>query len=307
MKLEYLGDPHLGKRFDTGVPLHRRGDREYMQREKFITSLMNTKADVHINLGDLFDKFIVPPEVVLFAAGAYLEAASKNPNTLYVILRGNHDVSRNTDKASSWDIFCALVSRHPNVVAVDRTPWVYENLLFIPYDPFNYNHLEEYIAEGVDTAFGHFDVVDFGGHNVAPTELLARNGIKTLINGHDHLAREFDRHGVRVIVTGSMEPYTHAEDPSGQLYVTVTLAELAELDVQNKNVRVLLKPGETLPEDLDCLSLVAKRVSDDQEDRTVDTSEFDTLDLKDMLAITLEGLSIKDQLIGYFNDLQVVH
>ena len=52
---------------------------------------------------------------------------------------------------------------------------------------------------------------------------------------------------------------------------------------------------------------MAKRVSDDQEDRTVDTSEFDTLDLKDMLAITLEGLSIKDQLIGYFNDFQNLH
>lgn len=306
MKIEYLGDPHLGRKFETGVPLHRRGERERNQLAKFRDSLMQTRAEVHVCMGDLFDKFIVPPEVVLFAAATYMEAASINGNTMYVVLRGNHDVSRNTDKASSWDLFCALVDSHPNIWAVDDTPVVMENMIFIPYDPFNYDDLEEHIAEGVDTAFGHFDIVDFGGHNVAPTELLARHGIKTLINGHDHLPRELDRHGVRVVVTGSMEPFTHAEDPEGQLYVTLSLEELDGADVRQKNVRVLLREGETLPEDLDCLSLTAKRIAV-EEDRVVDTTEFDSLDLDDMLAQTLEGLSIKDQLLGYFHDQKALH
>ncbi len=299
MLYETLGDPHLGRKFETGVPLHRRGDREHMQREHFRNALMNAKAPVHVTMGDLFDKFIVPPEVVLYAAATYMEAASINGNTLYVILRGNHDVSRNRDKASSWDLFCALVDQHPNVWAIDEEPAVLEDMVFIPYDPFSYEHLELHLNESIETAFGHFDIVDFGGHNVAPTKLLAKYGIKTLVNGHDHLAREFDRDGVHVVVTGSMQPYTHAEDQTGELYVTLTLEELAKSDLRNKNVRVLLKDGETLPEDLDCLSLTAKRVAVD-ETVTVDTTEFESLDVKDMLALTLDGLSVKNEILLRF-------
>lgn len=297
MKIDTLGDPHLGRKFETGVPVHRRGERERMQLEKFRRALFETDADVHVTMGDLFDKFIVPPEIVLFAASTYFEAASKNPNTIYVVLRGNHDVSRNTDKASSWDLFVALVDQHPNIVAVDQEPWGYENLLFVPYDPFNYDHLEEHLVETVDTVFAHFDIVDFGGHNVIPTKLFAEHGVKTVYNGHDHNARELDRDGVHVVVTGSMEPFTHAEDAAGDLYITVTLAELAGLDVTDKNVRVLLQPGEALPADIDCLSLIGKRVTV-EEDRVVDTSDFDAIDLKDMLARALTGLSVKDELMG---------
>lgn len=303
MNYEVLGDPHLGRKFETGVPLHRRGEREQMQRQQFIDALMGTKATVHVTMGDLFDKFIVAPEVVLFAAATYMEAASINCNTLYVVLRGNHDVSRNTDKASSWDLFCALVDPHPNVWAVDECPAALENMLFVPYDPFNYDHLEEYLSDEIDTVFGHFDIVDFGGHNVIPTKLFAKHGIGLVVNGHDHLARVERRDDVEIVVTGSMQPYTHAEDPSGSLYVTLTLDQLADQDLSCKNVRVLLKPGETLPDDLDCLSLVAKRVTVDEE-ITVDTTEFDSLDLDDMLALSLEGLSIKDAVIEHFKDMR---
>lgn len=305
MNYEVLGDPHLGRKFETGVPLHRRGEREQMQRQKFIDALMGTKATVHVTMGDLFDKFIVAPEVVLFAAATYMEAASINCNTLYVVLRGNHDVSRNKDKASSWDLFCALVDPHPNVWAVDDCPAALENLLFVPYDPFNYDHLEGYLSDEIDTVFAHFDIVDFGGHNVIPTKLFAEHNIKTVINGHDHLARELVRDGVAVTVTGSMQPFTHAEDPEGQLYVTLSLEELAGLDVRNKNVRVLLKPGETLPDDLDCLSLTAKRVAVDDE-ITVDTSDFDTLDLSEMLDRTLDGLSVRASVLNFFKDIRNV-
>lgn len=307
MKIDYLGDPHLGRKFETGVPLHRRGEREHMQRSRFIASLMNTEADLHVCVGDLFDKFVVPPEVLLFAAGTYMEAAAKNPNTTYIVIRGNHDVSRNADKASSWDIFVAMVDSHPNIVAVDAVPYAYEGMLFVPYDPFNYDHLPEYLDGSIHTVVSHFDVVDFGGHNVLPSKLFSDRGVQLVVNGHDHLARVERLHGVEVVITGSMEPFTHAEDPTGSLYITTTLEELPHLDVKDKNVRILLKPGETLPDDLDCLSLTAKRVVEDEADRTVDTTEFDSLDLKDMLASTLDGLSVKDTLLEYFHDLQAVH
>jgi DNA repair exonuclease SbcCD nuclease subunit len=302
---EVLGDPHLGRKFETGVPLHRRGEREQMQRQQFIDALMGAKATVHVTMGDLFDKFIVAPEVVLFAAQAYMEAASVNCNTLYVVLRGNHDVSRNTDKASSWDLFCALVDPHPNVWAISECPAALENFLFVPYDPFNYDHLKEYLSDEIDTVFSHFDIVDFGGHNVIPTKLFAEHGIGLVVNGHDHLARVERRDGVEIVITGSMQPYTHAEDVTGAYYTTVTLEELPHLDVKNKNVRVLLKPGETLPDDLDCLSLTAKRITVDDE-ITVDTSDFDTLDLSEMLDRTLDGLSVRASVLNFFKDIRNV-
>lgn len=303
MNVEWLGDPHLGRKFETGVPLHRKGDRERMQWEQFRTALLTTRAEVHVTMGDLFDKFIVPPEVVLRAVDTYRRAAEENPNTLFVVLRGNHDVSRNAEKASSFDLFDAMLYEDGNIWVISDAPHQHENMLFIPYDPFNYDYLEDYLTDEVDTVYSHFDIVDFGGHNVIPTELFARHGIKTAINGHDHNRRNLTRHGVEITVTGSMQPYSHAEDADGTLYITCTLDELASLDVREKNVRVLLHPGETLPVDLDCLSLTAKRLgAPDDETATVDTTEFDAIDLDAMLCDTLAGLSIAELVVTHFRE-----
>lgn len=303
--VELLGDPHAGRKFETGVPLHRRGEREQLQMMKFRDNLLNTDVDIHINMGDTFDKFIVAPEVVLAVASYYFSAAEKNPNTLYIILQGNHDVSRNKDKASSFDLLSALVYSHPNIWAIDAEPVVYDGLLLVPFNMFGYGDLENYITPDVKAVFGHFDVVDFGGLNVVPTELFAKHGISHVYTGHDHVARVERRHNVEITVTGSMEPFTHAEDPEGKAYVTLTLAELAGRDVTNMNVRILLADGETLPTDIDCLSLTAKRVSSD-EIVTVDTTTFDAIDLGDMLASALGGLAVKDLILGFYHDHKTV-
>jgi len=292
-----MGDPHLGRVFKTGVPLHRVGDREAMVWKEFETGLNSVDTDYHVNMGDLFDKFVVPPEVVLKAAELYIGAANKNPNTTFVILEGNHDRAKDCSKSSSFDLFTALVEAQDNILVVQDVPVVFGNFGFVPYHPFL--PTEELVAElpdGLDAVFGHWDIQDWGGHNVIPTALLAKKGITLAISGHDHLAREEKRHGVKIIVTGSMQPYTHAEDPDGRLYVTTGLP--IEQDVTNLNVRVLLKEGETLPHDLDCLSLTAKREA--REDVVVDTSEFESLDINQLLASALDGLSIKDELMEFF-------
>ncbi|NRB16124.1 MAG: hypothetical protein HRU33_00755 [Rhodobacteraceae bacterium] len=158
------------------------------------------------------------------------------------------------------------------------------------------------LPNGLQAVFGHWDIQDWGGDNVIPTKLLKKKKIKLAISGHDHLAREETRDGVQIIVTGSMQPYTHAEDPAGGWYVTVKLDELEGLYVTHKNVRVLLKEGESLPTDLDCLSLIGKRITDEDEEIKVDTSDFDSLDLGQLLARALDGLSIKDQLMEEFSN-----
>ncbi|MDF0603319.1 metallophosphoesterase [Psychromarinibacter sp. C21-152] len=299
-----LGDPHLGRKFKTGVPLHRVGEREEMQWRDFCESLTEVDTQFHVNMGDLFDTRIVSPEIVLAAANAYIQAAELNPATTYVVLIGNHDMSRDADRASSFDLFEALVSRISNIIVVRDRPRVLNRYGFVPYSLFQ--PTEELVAElpdQLDAVFGHWDIVDHGGHNVIPTKLLAAKNITTAVSGHDHLPRQEKRHGVDITVTGSMQPYTHAEDDTGWLYVTTTLDELEKFDTTNLNVRVLLKEGETLPENVDCLSLTAKRVTDEDEDGVeIDTSEFESLDLRSLLGGALEGLSCKDRLLEEFSN-----
>ena len=292
-----LGDPHLGKRFKTGVPLHRVGDREAAQQKVFRTSLGTVSTPFHVNMGDLFDQRIVSPEIVLRAAGDYGKVAILLPDTTFVVLMGNHDVSRNADQASSFDLFEALVSGYRNIVVVKDEPRVLEGYGFVPFSAFRpTTDLVDQLPDDLTAVFGHWDIQDWGGDNVIPTALLAKKGITLAVSGHDHLAREETRNGVKIIVTGSMQPFTHAEDPNGDLYVTTGLP--IEGDVTNKNVRVILKPGETLPADLDCLSLTGRRES--VEKMEVDTSEFDSLDLGEMLGSALDGLSVKDEIMGAF-------
>ena len=299
-----MGDPHLGRKFKTGVPLHRVGDREAAQWAQFEQELMSCETAYHINMGDLFDKFVVAPEVVLKAAEIYEHAAADHPNTMYFILEGNHDRAKDSSKASSFDLFAQLVAGIWNIVVVSDEVVNWDNRFgFVPYHPFRPTaDLVAELPDRLEAVFGHWDIQDWGGDNVIPTKLLKGKKIPLAVSGHDHLAREEKRDGVHIIVTGSMQPYTHAEDAYGEFYKTVTLEQLAEIDATNLNVRVLLKEGESLPADLDCLSLTAKRITDEDEKLEVDTSDFDSLDLGQMLARALEGLSIADTLMEAFND-----
>lgn len=304
MSYTTLGDPHLGRKFKTGVPLHRVGDRERGQWHQFELSLLGAKDDFHICMGDLFDKFVVPPEVVLRAARAYRQAAYENPGVAYIVIRGNHDVSRDALKQSSFDIFTALVADLPNVSVIDQVAEI-GKMGFVPFCAFTpVADQIQLLSNGLEIVFMHHDYVDFGGDHVIPTEALAARDIFHVVNGHDHLPRIEKRHGVTVEMTGSMQPYTHAEDPNGSLYVTVTLDQLDGMDVYDKNVRVRLKEGESLPADLDCLSLTAIRADAEDIDLDIDTTDFDTLDMSGLLAKALDGLSIKDELLEAFHNDQ---
>ena len=279
--LTVLGDTHLGKRFITGVPLHRRGDREAMVWEQFQDSLINCATALHVQTGDLFDQFAVPEALLLAVANTYREAAAKNDNTIYVLYRGNHDASRDTDKASSFDVLHDLLEDVQNVhVLREVSSFVAHGKVygFIPWHPFKsaeelavelvaYGH--QYVA-----VFGHFEVDSFGGHdfNLVPTKTLSAV-TKLIYTGHIHTPTEFERDGVRVVVVGSMQPYSHGEDPENHWYETVAFDDLTKalsngVGWVDLNLRVIIRPGEVVPE-IDCLSLITKpyteKLMDDDE------------------------------------------
>ena len=297
-KVKLLGDPHLGKSFKIGVPLHRLGERERMVRKQFQEELNEVEnASYHVCMGDLFDRYIVAPEIVLFAYQCYVTAASKNLNTTYIILRGNHDASRDRERASSFDIFAALTAPIKNIKVVKDTPLIMNDLGYFPWHPFMpAREMVESIDQPLKAAFGHWDKDDFGqsNPNLIPTDALAKI-TEIAISGHVHIPEEFKRDGVKVVMTGSMQPYNFMEDRCGDLYVTLTLDEIKDRDFSNKCVRIRLRSGEELPTDLNCLQLVAKRFTEDEKP-SIEVG-FGEFDIRKMFEDACSEEGVKDEIM----------
>lgn len=283
-QVEILGDPHLGRHFVEGVPLARRGEREAMVWSDFERSLNNVDGcGFHVCMGDLFHKSFVSYDTILRAARAYYEATEARPRTNYVILAGNHDLSRDLEHTSAFDVFREIVAPLSRVIVLTQPfLWLELGTVFFPWNPLipARDLVREMGGDGVqfNTAFGHWDIKSFGGNddNLIPTKELAAIGVTTAYTGHIHLPQRFEQDGVDVIVTGSMQAYAHGEDATGDLYVTLTPDQIDPATVKNKCVRVLLEPGETFDRELDCLQLTIKRQGQDEApDLNVSLGEFD--------------------------------
>lgn len=278
VSIDLMGDPHLSKTFVHGVPLHRRGEREELVWQAFEADLTATEADLHVCTGDLFHRAIVPYDAILRAADIYTRVAADKPDTQFIILRGNHDQLRDLERASAFDLFARLVAPVPSITIV-TDPVMIEGHLFVGHDPVI--PLADRITDahrGAKAAFFHAETEGFGNDvNLIPFRKLADLNIPKVFNGHEHKAARFTRDGVDVTVVGSLQPFAHGEESDDTLYVSLTLAELEDAgDLRDKCVRILLEPGETLEQEIDCLQLTVKRVSEAAVDAgEVTLGEFD--------------------------------
>lgn len=292
-----IGDPHLGKKFHRGVPLNRLGEREVHHKIIFQETLMKACSENHtvVVMGDLFDKFSVGDDVILHAYHAFISALIKTNVVSLVLLRGNHDVSRNKDKVSSFDLLKEMLKpQAPRMLVVDQ-PEVVGKHLYLPYDAFSNNEetLKEkfpgYVKEGYyDGIFGHWDLQSFGGDdfNLVPVDFLAPmlSSVGAIYSGHEHrpVAHSVSNwnntnlgRAVKVFSTGSLLPFSHGEDPDQEIYVSIRLKDFEEQPekYRNKCVRLLLKPGESLPENPDVLQVSVKYVDEEgkeQKEATLD-------------------------------------
>ena len=281
-KLLTIGDPHLGRRFTTNVPLEARGVREQQLRDKYIELLNTPDVQYICMMGDLFDKFDVPNEVILFAWRELEKAAKANPETFYIFNRGNHDESRDTDLKSSWSVFEELSNKAgvPNVLVAGDAPGIVNNKIgYVPWHPFKDPDeqvtilLHDLVRAGMEGAceyvLTHNDVSTYGSDG-EHSNLMAFDKLVHLeavvLNGHVHQAGEFTTDaGLKVVNTGSMMPLNFAEDKSGEMFVTLTLEEFEAADastLEGKSVRVLLKPDEEAPDPIKCLQFKVKRISE---------------------------------------------
>lgn len=310
LDITILGDPHLGKIFKTGVPLHRLGERERLQFLQFSKNLNAVNTKTHVCLGDLFDKFRVSNEVVLATATAYEVAALLQPTVNFIVLQGNHDNSRDNEKVSSFSIFERMVSSLPNVHVLTGSPMVLDSKLFIPWTPFDTakqaveNYLSSVTDEGehFEAVFAHWDIDDYGNEDashVLPAELL-HSITNLVILGHYHKPSVTFRSGLKVVTWGSMQPYAHGEDLEGDFYVTHT-KDTAELNLfddvdfyKDKCLRVLLNQHEQPVAGVECLALTHKRLDlPDVEQLEVNVDEFS---LQSVFKNTLNELGVSNEI-----------
>ncbi|WP_297559595.1 metallophosphoesterase [Nitratireductor sp.] len=278
-----LGDPHLGRSFVRGVSLEKRGLREQLVMDDFKDRLRQAgQYDLFVCMGDLFDKWAVPYNILFQTTMAFLEAATTSPSTQFIVLAGNHDISRDLEKRGALDLFELVTHGLPNIHVVRHSGDAYfteaggKRLGFFPFHPTK--RAEELVTEPLDVAFGHWDTI-FGDDNLIPTKKLAEMGCEIAYTGHVHLPDQFKRDGVDVIQVGSMQPYAHGED-NGEMYVTLTLDEIEGKDLADKCVRVSLAPGEVLDQEVDCLQLTIKREGTSAEDDDeVSMGDFDLMAL----------------------------
>lgn len=292
--LKIMGDPHLGRVFNEGVPLHRRGDREETVWKDFEDSLMDLDEfhSHHICLGDLFDRVDVGYTTVVRAAMIYKKASRKRTDVEFIIIGGNHDQTRTDGVTSSLKLFEMIVGHYDNItiVTAESGPVIMDKMLFAPWHPTktSVEVLEPITStmydnsyEPISIAFGHWDVESYGQEtpNLIPCEEIAFCGAKLAVTGHVHKPTTFTKEGVEVVVWGSLQPFTFAEGADEEVYVTLTLDELKSADpatLRNRCVRVQLRPGEELDEVPDCMQFRAVKLdaTTPEEDARVDFDNF---------------------------------
>lgn len=322
---EILGDPHRGRPFRNGVPLHRLGDREKMQANTMKDSLFLARQPevvAHICVGDLFDKARVPNEVVAQVADEYLYAIDRAPGVSFFCLTGNHDVSRDMMNVSSFQLFTRIVDDKMFVIREEVRVHFFEDrakgttckIGLIPWHPLKTalemvnDHAVE--LEGCDAVFGHWDVDRRleGTDNYIPATRLLELGIPLAITGHDHLAREVSVDGLRTIVTGSMQPYGHDQDPDEQIYITMSVdeAQLAvslDPDVFKDNcLRVI---GDWDDEWPNCLQFTTKAASEQAADEALAEVQVAEFSLNDLWIESFEGVDpeISAELKAKFSEI----
>jgi predicted phosphodiesterase len=297
-RIHLIGDPHFGKDFRNGTPLHRRGEREKMQRDQFILELNTPNVEMIVMVGDLFDKPFVPLPVLSQVIGDVVDVAQARRGVKFVFMAGNHDKSRQLDVRGAWDIFRLAVGWLPNVVVVDDFAsdgdvvffaWRWDSSAELQVmdlvDDKTFTHINHVI--------GHWDMKDFGGdtsHMVPVTALLQGFGPNVSIySGHYHEEKDYQVEGINIHCTGSMQPYAHGE---GDMYVTLTVEEaLARDDLENLCVRILLEPGEVMPE-IDCLQLTRKAVDGELEEVELEAVGATTFNLAGCLDEELDRAEV---------------
>ena len=97
---------------------------------------------------------------------------------------------------------------------------------------------------------------------------------------------------------GSFYPIAFGEERDDSEMITLTLNQYENMnneELKNKRVRILLKEGETLPVEHDCLQLIGKKVSEEKE-VNLEVTQCEDCDFKQMFFECLKDCKLRDEL-----------
>lgn len=179
-----------------------------------LLDLAEPDEDVLVN-GDLFDGFVISNNDLVRAFNTVLDAFRLGKIRKLILSRGNHDISKNSEKLSSFDVFGSMLTAALGVervivvidyeqVITDAGPvWILPHLpnqeLFnLALDDIGKNP-RPYLFVHANFDNGFAEEADHSlNMSKVQAERLHRAGVKSIIFGHEHQQRQ-EASGVFVV------------------------------------------------------------------------------------------------------------
>ena len=283
-----ITDTHFGRTFKEGVSLDRRGEYEAKILDDFGEFLLHPRTNIVVHAGDLFDTPEVNYEVLLKVYSKIRNAALENPLVCYYFIAGNHDLNRDDSKNEhcSFRLLQILLKTERNVEFVLENLVVRRDNAVINLFPWSYKEDEIKVFPEANYVIGHFN-------DPVPEPIANFKGIK--LSGHFH-KRHLTADGTFFV--GSFYPIAFGEESDNSEMNTLTLSQYENMnneELKNKRVRILLKEGETLPVEHDCLQLIGKKVSEEKE-VNLEVTQCEDCDFKQMFFECLKDCKLRDEL-----------
>ena len=283
-----ITDTHFGRTFKEGVSLDRRGEYEAKILDDFGEFLSHPQTNIVVHAGDLFDTPEVNYEVLLKVYSKIRNAALENPLVCYYFIAGNHDLNRDDSKNEhcSFRLLQILLKTERNVEFVLENLVVRRDNAVIDLFPWDYKNEEFKVFPEANYVIGHFN-------DPVPEAIANFKGIK--LSGHFH-KRHLTADGTFFV--GSFYPIAFGEESDDSEMITLTLNQYENMnneELKNKRVRILLKEGETLPVEHDCLQLIGKKVSEEKE-VNLEVTQCEDCDFKQMFFECLKDCNLRDEL-----------
>ena len=283
-----ITDTHFGRTFKEGVSLDRRGEYEAKILDDFGEFLLHPQTNIVVHAGDLFDTPEVNYEVLLKVYSKIRNAALENPLVCYYFIAGNHDLNRDDSKNEhcSFRLLQILLKTERNVEFVLENLVVRRDNAVIDLFPWDYKNEEFKVFPEANYVIGHFN-------DPVPETIANFKGIK--LSGHFH-KRHLTADGTFFV--GSFYPIAFGEESDDSEMITLTLNQYENMnneELKNKRVRILLKEGETLPVEHDCLQLIGKKVNE-EKDINLEVTQCEDCDFKQMFFECLKDCNLRDEL-----------
>ena len=283
-----ITDTHFGRTFKEGVSLDRRGEYEAKILDDFGEFLLHPQTNIVVHAGDLFDTPEVNYEVLLKVYSKIRNAALENPLVCYYFIAGNHDLNRDDSKNEhcSFRLLQILLKTERNVEFVLENLVVRRDNAVIDLFPWDYKNEEFKVFPEANYVIGHFN-------DPVPEAIANFKGIK--LSGHFH-KRHLTADGTFFV--GSFYPIAFGEESDDSEMITLTLNQYENMnneELKNKRVRILLKEGETLPVEHDCLQLIGKKVNEEKY-INLEVTQCEDCDFKQMFFECLKDCKLRDEL-----------